>query len=81
MTGSEIEQRTTDHEADLTNIIDQVLTEAQKLGATEAEADIGTGAGLSVTIRLGEVDKLEHERDKGLGVTVYMDGQKGNASS
>jgi PmbA protein len=81
MTGSEIKQRTTDYKADLTNIIDQVLTEAQKLGATEAEADIGTGAGLSVTVRMGEVDKLEHERDKGLGVTVYMDGQKGSASS
>ena len=81
MTGSEIEQRTTDHKANLTNIIDQVLTEARNRGASEAEADIGTGAGLSVTVRMGEVDKLEHERDKGLSVTVYMDGQKGNASS
>jgi PmbA protein len=81
MTGSEIEQRTTDHKTDLINIIDQVLTEARNLGASEAEADIGTGAGLSVTVRMGEVDKLEHERDKGLGVTVYMDGQKGSASS
>ncbi len=66
---------------DLTRIIDLVLTQAKAMGASAAEADIGAGAGLSANVRKGEVDKLEYERDKGLGVTVYINGQKGSASS
>jgi len=57
------------------------MAEARRQGATAAEAEIGTGTGLAVTARLGELEKLEHERDKGLGVTVYMDHRKGTASS
>lgn len=68
-------------EEDLSSILQQVLEEAKKQGATAAEGDIGTGAGLSVTVRLGETEKIEHERDKGLGVTVYIGQKKGNASS
>ncbi len=59
----------------------QILEEAKHQGASSAEADIGTGAGLSVTVRLGELEKVEHEREKGLGVTVYIGKKKGNASS
>lgn len=66
---------------ELTGIIQQILDEAKQQGATAAEADIGTGAGLSVTTRLGEVEKIEHEQDKGLGVTVFINHQKGNANS
>lgn len=42
---------------ELTGIIQQILDEAKRQGATTAEADIGTGAGLTVTTRLGEVEK------------------------
>ena len=66
---------------ELTGILQQILEEAKQQGATAAEADIGTGAGLSVTTRLGEVEKVEHERDKGLGITVFIGNQKGSASS
>ena len=66
---------------ELIRIIDSVLTQSKELGATAAEADIGTGSGLSANIRKGEVDKLEYERDKGLSITVFIDGQKGNAST
>ena len=66
---------------ELVRIIDSVLSQAKAMGASAAEADIGTGSGLSANVRKGEIDKLEYERDKGLGVTVYIDGQKGNASS
>jgi len=66
---------------ELTGIIQQILDEAKRQGATTAEADIGTGAGLSVTTRLGEVEKIEHEQDKGLGITVFIEHQKGSASS
>ena len=62
-------------------LIEQTLEEAKCQGATSAEADIGTGAGLTITTRLKELEKVEHEREKGLGVTVYFDHKKGNASS
>jgi PmbA protein len=71
----------TENREELTRIIDSALTLAKQLGATEAEADIGVGSGLSANVRKGEIDKLEYERDKGLGITVYIDGQKGNSST
>jgi len=67
--------------SDLIDLVRRVLDEAKLQGATQAEADIGTGAGLSVTVRMGEVEKIEHERDKGLSVTVYINKCKGSASS
>ncbi|MFB3116368.1 MAG: PmbA/TldA family metallopeptidase, partial [Gammaproteobacteria bacterium] len=73
--------RTLQESKELTEIILNILEEAKKQGATTAEADIGTGAGLTVTARLGEVEKIEHERDKGLGVTVFIGNKKGSASS
>jgi PmbA protein len=66
---------------ELTRIIDSVLTQAKTMGASAAEADVGVGSGLSANIRKGEIDKLEYERDKGLGITVYINGQKGNSST
>jgi PmbA protein len=66
---------------ELTRIIDSVLTQAKTMGASAAEADVGVGSGLSANIRKGEIDKLEYERDKGLGITVYINDQKGNSST
>ena len=62
-------------------IIDSVLSQSKKMGATDAEADIGAGTGLSANVRKGIIDKLEYENEKGLSITVYIDGKKGNASS
>ena len=73
--------RTQQESKELTEIILNSLEEAKKQGATTAEADIGTGAGLTVTARLGKVEKIEHERDKGLGVTVFIGNKKGSANS
>jgi len=36
---------------------------------------------LSVSVRLGEVDTVEYQRDRGLGVTVYFGKRKGAAST
>jgi PmbA protein len=57
------------------------LAEAARLGATQAEAGINLSQGLSVTVRLGEVETIEHTRDKGLGVTVYFGTRSGSAST
>ena len=67
--------------ADVINLIQRVLELARAQGASAAEADIGSGTGFSATVRWGEVEKIEHERDKGLSVTVYMDQRKGSAST
>ncbi len=67
--------------AELEGIVQQVLDAAKSAGATSAEADIGTGNGLSVTVRMGELETIEHQRDKGLSLTVYLDQQKASAST
>lgn len=50
-------------------------------GASAAEVAASCNAGLSVNVRMGEVETIEHTRDKALGVTVYLNGRKGSAST
>jgi PmbA protein len=66
---------------DLERIVEQALALAQRRGATAAEAGVGASSGLSVTVRLGEVETLEYQRDRSLGVTVYVGRRKGSAST
>ncbi len=66
---------------ELKSIIGLALDEAKQAGATQAEADVSLQQGLNVTVRLGEVETIEYQRDRGLGITVYFDGAKGCASS
>lgn len=62
-------------------LVERVLAEARSQGATAAEAGVSFDAGLAVTVRLGEVETLEFNRDRGLGVTVYFGQRKGSAST
>jgi PmbA protein len=57
------------------------IEHARRLGAQQAEAGASLEQGLSVTVRLGELETLEHQQDRGLGITVYVDGRKGSAST
>jgi PmbA protein len=66
---------------ELKDIIALALDEAKRAGATQAEADVSLQQGLNVTVRLGEVETIEYQRDRGLGITVYFDRAKGSASS
>jgi len=66
---------------ELSDIVAFALAQARGAGATQAEADISLRQGLGVTVRLGEVETIEYQRDSGLGITVYFDGAKGSASS
>ncbi|MGH8363293.1 MAG: metalloprotease PmbA [Gammaproteobacteria bacterium] len=59
----------------------QVLKEARAQGANQAEAGVSIDSGLTLTVRLGEVETLEYQRDRGIGVTVYFGQRKGSASS
>src|SRR3977135_4662020 len=65
----------------LTDVASLALEEARRRGASQCEADASLAQGLSVSVRLGEVDTLEYQRDRGLGVTVYFGQSKGSAST
>jgi len=67
--------------ADLLALVEIALEEARALGATQAEAAISMDVGLSVSVRLGEVETIEYQRDRGMGVTVYFGTRKGSAST
>ncbi len=63
------------------DIIDNALALAKAKGASAAEATLAIGRGLAVTARMGQVETIEHQRDQGLGVSVYIGQRKGSASS
>ena len=63
------------------DLVDQALAHAKKLGATDAGAEASEGCGLSVSVRKGEIENVERNRDKSLGVTVYSGQRRGNAST
>ena len=63
------------------NLVDTALGHATKLGATDAAAEASEGCGLSVSVRKGELESVERNRDKSLGITVYVGKKRGNAST
>ncbi len=65
----------------LRDIVEFMLEQANRNGATAAEAGLSMESGLQVTVRLGEVETIEHNRDKGLGITVFKGQHKGSAST
>ena len=66
---------------DLESIIERALDDARSRGASQAEAAVSQDTGLSVGVRLGEVETLEHQRDRSMGITVYFGERKGSAST
>jgi PmbA protein len=54
---------------------------ARAKGASDAEVEVSSAVGQSVTVRRGEVETVEYNRDKGLGITVYFGKRRGNAST
>lgn len=69
------------NENQLKTLVEDLLKEAKSLGASAAEAGLSVESGLSVSVRMGEVETIEHNRDKGLGVTVFFGNRKGSAST
>ena len=68
-------------QAQLEQLVDDLLVEAKRQGASAAEAGVSSDAGLSLTVRMGTPETIEHTRDNGLGVTVYFGQRKGSAST
>ena len=62
-------------------IIDFMLVQARRTGASDAIAESSEGQGLSVTVRKGEVETIEQSLDKQVGVTVFLGHHRGSAST
>lgn len=65
----------------LEDVVSSLLAEAASRGVEQAEAAASHDVGLSATARLGDVENLEYTNDRGVGVTVYVKGCKGSAST
>jgi len=65
----------------LSDIASDVLREAKSGGATASETEVSQGFGQSVTVRKGEVETIAYNRDKGIGVTVYVGTRRGHANT
>jgi PmbA protein len=62
-------------------MVEDVLSMAARLGATDAGAEVSEGTGLSVSVRKGDLENVERNRDKSLGISVYLGQRRGNAST
>ena len=65
----------------LADLAQDVIRRARAAGASQAEVAASIDTGLSVNVRLGEVETVEHTRDRGFGLTVYFGQRKGSAST
>ena len=65
----------------LQQMANDILNCAKKGGASGCETEVSDGFGQNVTVRKGEVETIEYNRDKGLSVTVYIGKRRGHAST
>src|SRR5436190_22175582 len=61
--------------------VEDALAFAKSLGASDAGVEVSEGVGLSVSVRKGEIENVERNRDKSMGVSVYIGQRRGNAST
>lgn len=62
------------------NLLEDILQETKRQGATGAEIGVGLNKGFSVNVRKGEVETVEYNQDKSVGITVYFGKRTGSAS-
>jgi PmbA protein len=62
-------------------LVEDALTFAKSLGASDAGVEVSEGVGLSVSVRKGQIENVERNRDKSIGVSVYLGKRRGNAST
>ena len=67
--------------AQFQQMVEDVLAMARATGASDAATEVSEGSGLSVSVRRGRLENVERNRDKSLGVTVFVGQRRGNASS
>jgi len=62
-------------------VLERAIDNAKKRGVTAAAAGLSTGGGLSVTVRNGELESIEHNQDKALSLSAYRGKSKGTATT
>ncbi|MBI3284204.1 MAG: metalloprotease PmbA [Burkholderiales bacterium] len=65
----------------LQQIAQDMLRFAREKGASDAAVEVSEGGGLAISVRKGKVETIEQNRDKGIGITVYLGQKRGNAST
>ena len=70
-----------EHQQELTTLVDNILGEAKRQGADQAEVSASMERGLGVSVRKGELENLEFNQDRGFGITLYVGKRKGSAST
>ena len=70
-----------EHQGELETLVADILAEADRQGASAAEVSASQDAGLGVTVRKGDLEKVEFNQDRGFGITVYTGQSKGSAST
>jgi PmbA protein len=80
---SQVSTRDTSHQDldRLASLAEDTIRRARAAGATQAEVSASIDVGLNVNVRLGEVETVEHTRDRGFALTVYFGQRKGSAST
>jgi len=68
-------------QAQLRQLAQDVLDHARSLGASACETDVSEGFGQSISVRRQDVETIEYNRDKGIGVSVYIGQRRGHAST
>jgi PmbA protein len=81
MTSTRAEQGFAYRQEQFQQIVEDTLALARQMGASDAGAEVSEGVGLSVSVRKGELENVERNRDKSLGVSVYLGQRRGNAST
>jgi PmbA protein len=57
---------------ELRDIARAVLERARGAGASGCDCDVSEGHGLTVTVRKGRPETIEHNRDRSIGVSIYL---------
>ncbi len=81
MSGSTIAQGFAYQREQFQQIVEDALALARGAGASDAAVEVSEGSGLSVSVRRGELENVERNRDKSVGVMVYLGQRRGNAST
>jgi PmbA protein len=69
------------HQDQLKQLAQDVLAYARAQGGTDCAVEISEGSGLSVSVRKSKIETIEQNKDKGMGVTVFIGQRRGNAST
>lgn len=79
-----VSQAEPDRDQELSALADgaqATIDHARRLGADSSEVSASIHYGLDINVRNGEIETLEHSRDCGIGVSVYIGNSKGHATS